>query len=67
MRPPICLAVCPPQQLLNWAAWAHPALTFREVHMKEDCVTDRGITPDLVVYLAVSCPNLIECGGLYSC
>jgi hypothetical protein len=45
---------------------AHPALTFAWSNWKEDCIIDRGITLDLVVYPAVSCPNLIDRGELYS-
>jgi hypothetical protein len=36
--------------------------------MKEkDCKIDRSITLDLVLYPAVRCPNLIDCGELRRC
>jgi hypothetical protein len=31
-------------------------------NMKEDCYIDRGITLDLVLYPAIRCPNLMDCG-----
>jgi hypothetical protein len=46
-------------------------LDFAWSNLKEDCIIDRGnlLEEDLVLDLdlAFCCPNLIDCGGLYSC